>query len=81
VTVANIESDGGAGQPSLAFDHAGSALDAVLDEVRERFGPEAATRATLLTLEPAPGHLAVPDEGAEGTSRAPSRGGVTDSEE
>jgi DNA polymerase-4 len=49
VTVANLDGDGRALQLTLPFEHAGgSALDAVLDEVRDRFGPAAVTRAVLL---------------------------------
>jgi DNA polymerase-4 len=48
VAVANLEDDG-AVQLALPFDrHSGVALDAALDEVRNRFGPTAVTRAVLL---------------------------------
>jgi DNA polymerase-4 len=48
VAVGNLEDDG-AVQLALPFDrHSGSALDAALDEVRDRFGPAAVTRAVLL---------------------------------
>jgi DNA polymerase-4 len=48
VAVANLENDVPA-QLVLPFDHhSGGALDAVLDEVRARFGPTAITRAVLL---------------------------------
>jgi DNA polymerase IV len=48
VAVANFD-DGGALQLTLPFDrHSQDALDAALDEVRERFGPAAVTRAVLL---------------------------------
>jgi DNA polymerase-4 len=48
VAVANLE-DGGALQLTLPFDrHSGGALDAAVDEVRERFGPRAVTWAVLL---------------------------------
>ena len=48
VAVANLDDDG-AVQLSLPFDsHSGSALDAALDEVRDRFGSTAVTRAVLL---------------------------------
>jgi DNA polymerase IV len=47
VTVANLDGDGA--QLVLPLDGPGAdALDAVLDEVRDRFGPAAVTRATLL---------------------------------
>jgi len=48
VAVANLENDG-AVQLLLPFDsRSSSALDAVVDEVRVRFGPNAVTRAVLL---------------------------------
>ena len=50
ITVANLD-DEGALQLPLPFDAAG-ALDAALDEVRERFGSAAVTRAVLLGRDP-----------------------------
>nr|MBA2616044.1 DNA polymerase IV [Actinomycetota bacterium] len=48
IAVANLE-DGRAGQLMLPFDRRrGAALDAALDEVRDRFGTSAITRAVLL---------------------------------
>jgi DNA polymerase-4 len=47
VAVANLD-DSGAIQLTLPFDRHGGALDAALDDVRERFGPDAVTRAVLL---------------------------------
>jgi DNA polymerase-4 len=48
VAVANLDDDS-AVQLMLPLDrYSGSALDAALDEVRERFGPTAVTRAVLL---------------------------------
>jgi DNA polymerase IV len=48
VAVANLDDDR-AIQLVLPFDrHSGGALDAALDEVRDRFGPTAVTRAVLL---------------------------------
>jgi DNA polymerase-4 len=48
VAVGNLEDDG-AIQLALPFDrHSGIALDAALDEVRDRFGSAAVTRAVLL---------------------------------
>jgi DNA polymerase-4 len=48
VAVANLD-DSGAVQLTLPFDrHSGAALDAALDDVRERFGSGAVTRAVLL---------------------------------
>jgi DNA polymerase-4 len=46
VAVANFD-DGGAAQLTLPLDRL-DALDAALDEVRDRFGPAAVTRAVLL---------------------------------
>jgi DNA polymerase-4 len=52
VTVANLESDG-ALQLRLPFDRrSGEALDAAVDEIRERFGTDAITRAVLLGRDP-----------------------------
>jgi DNA polymerase-4 len=47
IAVGNLENDG-AVQLALPFDRHTDALDAALDEVRERFGSEAVTRAVLL---------------------------------
>jgi DNA polymerase-4 len=48
VAVGNLD-DSGVVQLTLPFDrHSGGALDAVLDDVRERFGSDALTRAVLL---------------------------------
>jgi DNA polymerase-4 len=48
VAVANLD-DGGAIQLTLPFDrHSGAALDTALDDVRDRFGSDAVTRAVLL---------------------------------
>jgi DNA polymerase-4 len=52
VAVANLDDDN-AVQLTLPFDRqSGSALDAALDEVRERFGSTAITRAVLLGRDP-----------------------------
>ena len=49
ISVANLDYDRRAVQLSLQLDsHSGDALDAALDEVRQRFGPNAVTRAVLL---------------------------------
>jgi len=50
ITVANLDNDGALQLP-LPFDTAG-ALDAALDEVRERFGTAAVTRGVLLGRDP-----------------------------
>jgi DNA polymerase-4 len=50
LTVANLD-NAGTLQPPLPFD-AASALDAALDEVRERYGAAAVTRAVLLGRDP-----------------------------
>lgn len=52
VTVSNLD-DVGAVQLTLPFDrHGGGELDAALDDVRERFGSAAVTRAVLLGSDP-----------------------------
>ena len=52
VAVANLENDVPA-QLALPFDlHGGYTLDAALDEIRERFGAAAVTRAVLLGRDP-----------------------------
>ena len=49
MAVTGLERDRGAVQLALPIDGPGGrALDDVLDDVRERFGPAAVTRATLL---------------------------------
>jgi DNA polymerase-4 len=47
VAVANLD-DGGFIQLTLPFDRHSGALDAALDDVRDRFGSDAVTRAVLL---------------------------------
>jgi DNA polymerase-4 len=48
ISIANLDDDG-AVQLELPFDRfAGGALDAALDDVKERFGSAAVTRAVLL---------------------------------
>jgi DNA polymerase IV len=52
VAVGNLDGDG-AVQLTLPFDgHSGGALDAALDDVRDRFGTAAVTRAVLLGRDP-----------------------------
>jgi DNA polymerase-4 len=48
VTVTNVEPDGGVVQLTLPLYRDEAALDAALDELRERFGAQAVTRASLL---------------------------------
>jgi DNA polymerase-4 len=61
IAVANLEDDG-AVQLALPFDrHSGIALDAALDEVRERFGSAAVTRAVLVGRELRPSMPMLPD--------------------
>jgi DNA polymerase-4 len=47
VAVANLDNHG-AVQLTLPFDNHTEALDAALDDLRERFGSKAVTRATLM---------------------------------
>jgi len=52
VSVGNLDDDR-AVQLALPLDrHGGAALDTALDEVRERFGSSAVTRAVLLGRDP-----------------------------
>jgi DNA polymerase-4 len=51
IAVSNLD-DGRAIQPALPFDPHSDELDAALDEVRQRFGPMAVTRAVLLGQRP-----------------------------
>jgi DNA polymerase-4 len=61
VSVGNLDHRG-AVQLALPFDrYHGSAVDAVLDEVRERFGSAAITRATLLGRDLGPSVPLLPD--------------------
>jgi len=61
VTVANLEDDG-AVQLALPFAAAsGYSLDAALDEVRERYGANAVTRAVLLGRDQGPAVPLLPD--------------------
>jgi DNA polymerase-4 len=61
ISVANLDDDG-AVQLVLPLDgHDGVALDAALDEIRERFGPEAVIRAVLLGRDQGPTVPLLPD--------------------
>jgi DNA polymerase-4 len=61
VAVANLDDDG-AVQLALPFArHSGSALDAALDAVRDRFGSTAVTRAVLLGRDHGPSVPLLPD--------------------
>jgi DNA polymerase IV len=60
VAVANLD-DGGASQLTLPLDQRAEALDAVLDELRDRFGPAAVTRAVLLGRNQRPSVPLLPD--------------------
>jgi DNA polymerase-4 len=51
VAVSNLDDEGGV-QLVLPFDRHSISLDEALDDVRERFGPGAVTRAVLLGREP-----------------------------
>ncbi|MGH2991433.1 MAG: DNA polymerase IV [Solirubrobacterales bacterium] len=56
VTVANLDLMGAGVQLTLPFERRlDDALDAALDELRERFGPAAVTRASVVGLHLAPG--------------------------
>ncbi len=61
VAVANLDDDG-AVQLTLPFDrYAGGALDVALDDVRQRFGTDAVTRAVLLGRDTGPTVPLLPD--------------------
>jgi DNA polymerase-4 len=66
VTVGNL-ADGGAVQLALPLDDPGAlgALDAALDEVRDRFGPTAITRASLIGRDPGLAAWLMPGDGHE----------------
>jgi DNA polymerase-4 len=52
VTVTNVEADGGGIQLRLPVTRANEALDAALDELRERFGASSVTRASNIDGRP-----------------------------
>jgi DNA polymerase-4 len=61
VSVANLD-DAGACPPTLPIDpHGADSLDAALDEVRDRFGSAAVTRAVLLGRDQRPSVPLLPD--------------------
>lgn len=66
VSIANLERGTGAAQLALAVDPPDhDALDASLDRVRERFGPAAVTRASLIGADDAPSTWLFPGEDAD----------------
>jgi DNA polymerase IV len=68
VTVANLAREGAGVQLELPIDRNSGALDVALDELRERFGPDAVTRAALLGRGPRlSAHLLPGDEPARGS--------------
>ncbi len=75
VTVANLDGEPPDGQLELPLDGepVADALDAALDAVRDRFGPAAVTRASLMGRDPG---LAVwlPPEGGRRPRPPPTRG-------
>ena len=75
VTVANLDGEPADGQLELPLDGepAADALDAALDAVRDRFGPAAVTRASLMGRDP--GLAAwLPPEGRRRPRPPPARG-------
>jgi DNA polymerase-4 len=60
ITVGNLASDGEV-QLALPFERLGEAVDAAVDEVRERFGTKAVTRAVLLGRDARPEMPLLPD--------------------
>ena len=61
LAIANLDDDD-AIQLALPFDRSsGAALDAALDEVRDRFGAAAVTRAVLLGRDQGPSVPMLPD--------------------
>jgi len=62
ITVANVEPDGGGAQLALPLYPSEEALDAALDEVRDRFGPDSVTRASVLGRNRGPSPAVLADE-------------------
>jgi DNA polymerase-4 len=61
ITVANLDGENDGGQLALPIeDEPGDALDAALDAVRDRFGPRAVTRASLIGRDPGLASFLVP---------------------
>jgi DNA polymerase-4 len=60
ITVGNLANDGEV-QLALPFERPGEAIDAAVDEVRERFGTKAVTRAVLLGRDARPEMPLLPD--------------------
>jgi nucleotidyltransferase/DNA polymerase involved in DNA repair len=70
ITVANLDGDGDPAQLRLPVDdEAEGALDAALDAVRDRFGPSAVTRASLIGRDPGLAQFLVPS--GRGRARRP----------
>jgi DNA polymerase-4 len=76
ITVANLDGDGDPAQLRLPVDDEadGGALDAALDAVRDRFGPSAVTRASLVGRDPGLAQFLVPS-GRGRARRPPARAG------
>jgi DNA polymerase-4 len=60
ITIGNLDDDGEV-QLALPFERPGRAVDAAVDEVRERFGTKAVTRAVLLGRDARPEMPLLPD--------------------
>ena len=73
MAVANLDDDD-AVQLALPFDRrSGGALDAALDDVRERFGSKAVTRAVLMGQDLGPQVPLLPDPGSAPPGRRRAR--------
>jgi DNA polymerase-4 len=62
VALSNLEDSGGAAQLTLPGQGRGATLDAALDDLRERFGTDAITRAVLLDHDEHPRLPQLPDD-------------------